>query len=92
MEIQRSEQDSTQRLERWLDLLENRLLILNQICEPEGLKASEREMAISRHLATLVRLLQLYQRSARNDGSDKEQQVVQTLLQELERLQDPPSS
>lgn len=59
-----AQKDMLNRLQRWLDILEARLLELLQANEPEMLNPAERERSISRHLMMFQRFLQLRQKYA----------------------------
>jgi hypothetical protein len=67
------EQDTVQRLNTWITVLEERIVALLHNNDPETLKPAEREQAASRHLAMLLRLLQLRQKFAQPEPSPGEQ-------------------
>lgn len=73
------EQDAAQRLNSWITVLEERIVALLQGTAPETLKPVEREQAASRHLAMLVRLLQLRQKFAQPEPSPGEQALLDAL-------------
>ena len=74
------EQDTVQRLNTWLTVLEERIVALLQGNDPETMKTSEREQAASRHLAMLLRLLQLRQKFAQPEPLPGEQALLDALL------------
>ena len=74
------EQNTVQRLNTWLTVLEERIVALLQGNDPETMKPSEREQAASRHLAMLLRLLQLRQKFAQPEPSPGEQALLDALL------------
>ena len=74
------EQDAAQRLNTWITVLEERIVALLQGNDPETLKPSEREQAASRHLAMLLRLLQLRQKFAQPEASAGEQALLDALF------------
>ena len=76
------EQDAAQRLNTWITVLEERIVALLQGNDPETLKPSEREQAASRHLAMLLRLLQLRQKFAQHEASAGEQALLDALFRE----------
>jgi hypothetical protein len=73
------ERDIVQRLNTWLTVLEERIVALLRGNEPETLKPAEREQAASRHLAMLLRLLQLRQKFAQPEPSPGEQALLDAL-------------
>ena len=74
------EQDTAQRLTGWITVLEERIVALLQDNDPATLKPAEREQAASRHLAMLLRLLQLRQKFAQPEPSPGEQALLDALL------------
>ena len=74
------EQDTAQRLNTWLTVLEERIVALLHDNDPETLKPAEREQAASRHLMLLLRLLQLRQKFAQPDPSAGEQALLDALF------------
>ena len=74
------EQDTVQRLNTWLTVLEERIVALLKGNDPETMKPSEREQAASRHLAMLLRLLQLRQKFAQPEPSPGEQALLDALF------------
>jgi hypothetical protein len=78
------QQDALCRIQRWLDLLECRLVEMLRASDPELLKPNEREQAISRNLVLVLRFLQLRQQQARPLSPGNEQALLEELLQNLE--------
>ncbi len=76
------EQDVAQRLNTWITVLEERIVALLHGNDPETLKPAEREQAASRHLAMLLRLLQLRQKFAQPEASAGEQALLDALFRE----------
>jgi hypothetical protein len=74
------EQDTARRLNGWITVLEERIVVLLQGNNPETLKPVEREQAASRHLAMLLRLLQMRQKFARPEPSPGEQAFLAALF------------
>jgi len=74
------EQDVAQRLNTWITVLEERIVALLHGNDPETLKPAEREQAASRHLAMLLRLLQLRQKFAQPEPSPGEQALLDALF------------
>jgi hypothetical protein len=74
------EQDVAQRLNTWITVLEERIVALLQGNDPETLKPAEREQAASRHLAMLLRLLQLRQKFTQPEASAGEQALLDALF------------
>ena len=78
------QQDALCRIQRWLDLLESRLVEMLRASDPEHLKPNEREQAISRNLVLVLRFLQLRQQQARPVSPGNEQALLEELMQNLE--------
>lgn len=78
------QQDALCRIQRWLDLLEYRLVEMLRASDPELLRPNEREQAISRNLVLVLRFLQLRQQQARPVSQGNEQALLEELLQNLE--------
>ncbi len=74
------EQDTARRLNSWITVLEERIVVLLQGNNPETLKPVEREQAASRHLAMLLRLLQMRQKFAQPEPSPGEQAFLAALF------------
>ena len=74
------EQDVAQRLNTWITVLEERIVALLHGNDPETLKPAEREQAASRHLAMLLRLLQVRQKFAQPEPSPGEQALLDALF------------
>ncbi len=72
-------EDTARRLNTWLTVLEERIVALLQGNDPETLKPAEREQAASRHLAMLLRLLQLRQKFAQSEPSPGEQALLDAI-------------
>lgn len=77
---QECREDTARRLNTWLTVLEERIVALLQGNDPETLKPSEREQAASRHLAMLLRLLQLRQKFAQPEPSPGEQALLDAIF------------
>ena len=75
------EQDTAQRLSAWVTVLEERIVALLQGNDPETMKPAEREQAASRHLAMLLRLLQMRQKFAPSEPSPGEKALLDAILQ-----------
>lgn len=78
------QQDALRRIQRWLDLLEARLIDLLRVCDPELLKPNEREQAIGRNLVLVLRFLQMRQQQARSLTPDNDQALMDEILQTFE--------
>jgi hypothetical protein len=76
--------DAMQRLQNWLNVMEGRVCALLSNNDPGSMKAHEREMAASRHLVLMLRLLQLRQQYAEAKPSAGEQALLDALLHGLE--------
>ncbi|HKV59744.1 MAG TPA: hypothetical protein VJO32_15745 [Ktedonobacteraceae bacterium] len=77
---QECREDTARRLNTWLTVLEERIVALLRDNDPETLKPAEREQAVSRHLAMLLRLLQLRQKFAQPDPSPAEQALLDSIF------------
>jgi hypothetical protein len=73
---QQCQQDAMRRVQRWIDVLEERISDLLQTSDPHTLKPGEREQAVNRHLVLVLRLLQLRQQYAGEDQSDDKQAAM----------------
>ena len=80
LDEQECREDTTRRLNAWLTVLEERIVALLQGNDPETMKPGEREQAASRHLAMLLRLLQLRQKFAQPEASAGEQALLDALF------------
>ncbi len=80
---QECQQDTLRRMNSWLAVLEERIAALLREGDPRDLKPAEREQAASRHLALLLRLLQMRQRFAQAAPSPGEQALLDALLKDL---------
>ncbi len=74
------EQDVAQRLNTWITVLEERIVALLHGNDPEMLNPVEREQAASRHLAMLLRLLQVRQKFAQPEASAGEQALLDSIF------------
>jgi len=83
---QECQQDILQRVHKWLNVLEERVMSLLQAHEPEALKPGECEQAISRHLILMLRLLQLRQQYVQKRTSKSEQGALDAFLRSLEEV------
>ena len=81
---QECREDTARRLNAWLTVLEERIVALLQGNDPETMKPGEREQAASRHLALLLRLLQLRQKFAQPEPSPGEQALLDALFRSVE--------
>ena len=81
---QECREDTTRRLNAWLTVLEERIVALLQGNDPETMKPGEREQAASRHLAMLLRLLQLRQKFAQPESSPGEQALLDALFRSVD--------
>ena len=81
---QECREDTARRLNAWLTVLEERIVALLQGNDPETMKPGEREQAASRHLAMLLRLLQLRQKFAQPEPSPGEQALLDALFRSVE--------
>ena len=84
MDEQECQQDTVQRLQTWLNVLEERIVTLLHDNDPEAMKPAEREQAVSRHLMMMLRLLQLRQKYAQANPSAAEQALLDAILQGME--------
>ena len=80
MDEQECQQDTVQRLQTWLNMLEERVVALLNDNDPESMKPAEREQAASRHLTMMLRLLQLRQQYAQPDSSGAEEALMDWIL------------
>lgn len=81
---QECQQDIMQRSQKWLAVLEERIIMLLHAHEPQALKPGECEQAISRYLVLLIRLLQLRQQHAETETSSGEQALLDVLLRGID--------
>ena len=84
MDEQECQQDTLQRLQTWLNVLEERIVALLRDNDLESMKPAEREQAVSRHLTMVLRLLQLRQEYAQPNPSAGEQALLDAILHGLE--------
>lgn len=80
---QECQQDALRRINTLLVVLEERITALLRESDPREMKPAEREQAVSRHLAMLLRLLQARQRFAQAAPSPGEQALLDALLKDL---------
>ncbi|MDQ2716819.1 MAG: hypothetical protein M3Z08_18085 [Chloroflexota bacterium] len=73
MSEQECQQDTMRHVQRWIDVLEERIIALLQANELHTLKPGERELAVNRHLVLVLRLLKLRQQYAGKDQPDDTQ-------------------
>ena len=76
--------DVLRRIHKWLIALEERIVLLMQVNDIEAMKPGECEQAISRHLALLLRLLQLRQQYAEAVPSAGEQALLDALMRGMD--------
>ncbi|GAC1568500.1 MAG: hypothetical protein NVS3B14_17930 [Ktedonobacteraceae bacterium] len=81
---QECQQDTARRLNTWLTVLEERIVALLHGNDPESMKPAEREQAASRHLAMLLRVLQLRQKFAQPEPSAAEQALLDSLFRAVD--------
>lgn len=81
---QESQQDIVLRAQKWLNVLEERIILLLHAHEPQALKPGECEQAISRYLVLLIRLLQLRQQHAETAHPIGEQALLDALLRGID--------
>lgn len=81
---QECQQDIMQRSQKWLAVLEERIIMLLHAHEPQALKPGECEQAISRYLVLLIRLLQLRQQHAETATPSGEQALLDALLRGID--------
>lgn len=81
---QECREDVLRRIHKWLTALEERIVLLMNANDMTSMKPGECEMAISRHLALLLRLLQLRQQYAEAVPSPGEQALLDALLRGMD--------
>lgn len=81
---QECQQDAIERISTWLQLLEERVKMLLQPIVPGEMKPAERELAATRHLQLMARLLQARQKFAEPNPSAGEQALLDAILGNLE--------
>ncbi len=81
---QECQQDIMQRSQKWLAVLEERIIMLLHAHEPEALKPGECEQAIGRYLVLLIRLLQMRQQHAETEATSGEQALLDALLRGID--------
>ncbi len=84
MNEQECQRDMLCRIHKWLDMLEERIVLLLHAHEPQELKASECEQAITRHLVLLLRLMHLRQQHAASIPTPGEQALLDALLRGID--------
>ncbi len=80
MDEKECQHDVLQRTHKWLDALEQRVILLMNANDLTELKPGEREQAITRHLMLMLRLLQLRQQHAHAATTPGEQALLDALL------------
>ena len=78
------QQDALQRLNRWINALEERICVLLGTNDVDTMKPGEREQAATRHLMLMLRLLQLRQQYAEPKPSPGEQALLDALLRGMD--------
>lgn len=80
LDEQECQQDALERLNNWLNVLEGRICTLLESNDLEAMRPGEREQAANRHLALLLRLLQLRQKYAQGAPTPGEQALLEALF------------
>ena len=81
---QECREDVLLRTHKWLTALEERIILLMNANDIDAMKPGECEQAISRHLALLLRMLQVRQQYAEAVPSAGEQALLDALLQSMD--------
>ena len=84
MDEQECQQDVLQRTHKWLNALEDRIVLLMNANDITKMKPAECEQAISRHLMLLLRLLQLRQQHSQAAASPGEQALLDAILRGMD--------
>ena len=84
MDEKECQQDVLQRTHKWLDVLEQRIVLLMNANDITEMKPGECEQAISRHLMLMLRLLQLRQQHAQAAASPGEQALLDAILRGMD--------
>jgi hypothetical protein len=84
MNEQECQQDVLKRIHKWLNVLEERIILLMNANNLDEMKPGECEQAISRHLMLILRLLQLRQQHAQAAASPGEQALLDALLRSMD--------
>jgi len=84
MNEQECQQDVLKRTHKWLDALEQRIILLMNANDVTEMKPGECEQAISRHFMLILRLLQLRQQHAQAATSPGEQALLDALLRGMD--------
>ena len=84
MDEKECQQDVLQRTHKWLDALEQRVILLMNANDLTEMKPGECEQAISRHLMLMLRLLQLRQQHAQAAATPGEQALLDAILRGLD--------
>jgi len=84
MDEKECQQDVLQRTHKWLDALEQRIIVLMNANDMTQMKPAECEQAISRHLMLILRLLQLRQQHAQAAASPGEQALLDAILRGMD--------
>ena len=81
---QECREDVLRRTHKWLTALEERIILLMNANDIDSMKPGECEQAISRHLALLLRMLQVRQQYAEAVPSAGEQALLDALLHSMD--------
>ena len=81
---QECREDVLRRTHKWLTALEERIILLMNANDIDAMKPGECEQAISRHLALLLRMLQVRQQYAEAVPSAGEQALLDALLHSMD--------
>ena len=81
---QECREDVLRRTHKWLTALEERIILLMNANDITAMKPGECEQAISRHLALLLRMMQVRQQYAEAVPSAGEQALLDALLQSID--------
>jgi hypothetical protein len=74
------QQDTLQRLQRWMQALEERVLLLLQSGDPLALKPNECEQAVNRHLDVLLKIAQMCLKGTDKAAVPDRQQLLAHLM------------
>ncbi|HCI78996.1 MAG TPA: hypothetical protein DHW02_04835 [Ktedonobacter sp.] len=81
---QECREDVLRRTHKWVTALEERIILLMNANDIDAMKPGECEQAISRHLALLLRMLQIRQQYAEAVPSAGEQALLDVLLHSMD--------
>ncbi len=84
LDEQECQQDALARLNNWLNVLEGRVCALLEANDLAAMRPGEREQAANRHLALLLRLLQLRQKYAQGVPTPGEQALLEALFRSVD--------